>query len=140
MVVGSFHGHAHNRGCQVNWHPLHVKGMGHANFEGCERVFLSSNHLAPGTHHASTFHRHQAIEEHFAFWDEDKYAGIGLCLIFDTLQVLRAYLQVPFCLITVVKLSRRFSHFQRSFQRSAPDWPSVTLILRVICRMSGHTF
>jgi Kyakuja-Dileera-Zisupton transposase len=77
LVVGSFHGHAHNRACQLDWHPHHVTGMGRADFEGCERIFASSNALAPGTRHASSFHRHQAIEQHFAFWDEDKYAALS---------------------------------------------------------------
>jgi hypothetical protein len=106
MVVGSFYGHAHNRGCQVNWHPLYVKDIGHANFEGCERIFRFSNPLAPGTRHASKFRRQQAIEEHFAFWDEDKHAGLGLCLISDVLEALTVHPQVPFYLITIVKLSQ----------------------------------
>ena len=76
MVVGAFHGHAHNRGCQVNWHPLYVEGSGRADYEGCERIFLSSNNVAPTTWHASKFHRRQAYLEHFNFWDEDKYAAL----------------------------------------------------------------
>lgn len=48
--------------------------------EGCEHVFSSSNELARSTRHASPFHRHQAIEQHFSFWDEDKYAALSkLC-------------------------------------------------------------
>jgi hypothetical protein len=78
MIVGSFHGHAHNRGCQLDWHPLYVNGTGRADYEGCERVFHSSNDLASGTRHASKFHRLQAIEEHFKHWDEDKYAALGI--------------------------------------------------------------
>jgi hypothetical protein len=78
MMVGSFHGHAHNRGCQVNWHPLYVDGMGQANFEGCERVFGSSDNEARTTRHTSKFHRVQAIEEHFRHWDEDKYATLSM--------------------------------------------------------------
>jgi hypothetical protein len=81
MVVGSFHGHAHNRGCQVNWHPLYVKGSGRADYEGCERIFQASNNVAPTTRHASKFHRSQAIEEHFQFWDEDKYASLCWFLV-----------------------------------------------------------
>ncbi|KAI0245254.1 hypothetical protein BJV78DRAFT_1277468 [Lactifluus subvellereus] len=77
LIVGSFHGHAHNRACQLDWHPHYVTGMGWADFEGCERVFASSNALAPGTRHVSSFHHHQAIEQHFAFWDEDKYATLS---------------------------------------------------------------
>ncbi|KAI0259614.1 hypothetical protein BC834DRAFT_833181, partial [Gloeopeniophorella convolvens] len=77
MVVGSFHGHAHNRVCQLDWHPHHVPGMGRADFEGCERIFASSNALASGVRYATTFHRHQAIEQHFTFWDEEKYAALS---------------------------------------------------------------
>ncbi|TDL13895.1 hypothetical protein BD410DRAFT_696918, partial [Rickenella mellea] len=79
-VTGAFHGHSHNRGCQVDYHPLYVEGMGRADAEGCERVFSASNAVAAGTRHSSKFHRHQAIEEHFAFWDEDKYAALSAFL------------------------------------------------------------
>jgi hypothetical protein len=82
MIVSAFHGHAHNRGCQLNWHPLYVEGTGRADYEGCERIFHSSNDLAPGTRYATTFHRRQAIEEHFTHWDEDKYASQGLNYFF----------------------------------------------------------
>ena len=27
-VVPSFHGHAHNRGCQLHWHPMYREGVG----------------------------------------------------------------------------------------------------------------
>ena len=74
FMVGAFHGYAHERSCQLKWHPLYMKGMGHTEGEGCEHVFSSSNELACGTHHASWFHRHQAIDKHFKFWDQDKYA------------------------------------------------------------------
>ena len=77
LMVGAFHGHAHNRACQLEWHPLYIKGTGHSDGEGCEHVFASSNDLARGTRHASRFHRHQAIEEHFTFWDQDKYANLS---------------------------------------------------------------
>src|ERR1700733_10719313 len=77
LMVGAFHGHAHNRACQLEWHPLYIQGTGHSDGEGCEHVFASSNDLARGTRHASRFHRHQAIEEHFMFWDQDKYANLS---------------------------------------------------------------
>ncbi|TFK46287.1 hypothetical protein OE88DRAFT_1638591, partial [Heliocybe sulcata] len=74
FVVGAFHGHAHNRGCQLRWHPLYVTGAGRTDFEGCEHVFSSSNAIASRTRHASRFHRHQAIDEHYMFWNDDKYS------------------------------------------------------------------
>ena len=35
-VVPAFHSHAHNRGCQVHWHPLYVEGVGLEDFEECK--------------------------------------------------------------------------------------------------------
>ncbi|KAG1758477.1 hypothetical protein EDD22DRAFT_783884, partial [Suillus occidentalis] len=80
MMVGAFHGHAHNQRCQIDWHPMYIDGTGHTEGEGCEHVFSSSNELAHSTQHASPFHRHQAIEQYFSFWDEDKYAALSTFL------------------------------------------------------------
>ncbi|KAG1724776.1 hypothetical protein EDB19DRAFT_1897859 [Suillus lakei] len=76
MMVGVFHGHAHNQRCQLDWHPMYILGTGHTEGEGCEHIFSASNELARSTRHANHFHRHQAIEEHFAFWDANKYAAL----------------------------------------------------------------
>lgn len=76
-MVGAFHGHAHNRKCQLDWHPMYIPGTGHSEGEGCEHIFSASNALARGTRHASTFHRHQTIEQHFTFWNDDKYAALS---------------------------------------------------------------
>ncbi|KAG0706446.1 hypothetical protein DFH29DRAFT_872226 [Suillus ampliporus] len=80
MMVGAFHGHAYNRHCQLDWHPMYIDGTGHTEGEGCEHVFAFSNELARSTRHASAFHRHQTIEEHFSFWNEDKYAALSTFL------------------------------------------------------------
>ena len=77
-VVPAFHGHAHNRRCQVYWHPLFVHGVGMEDFEECERFFSKSNHLAPSTRFASEFHRCQQILQHFNHHDLDKYAESGM--------------------------------------------------------------
>ncbi|KAG1789934.1 uncharacterized protein HD556DRAFT_1243055 [Suillus plorans] len=77
LMVGAFHGHAHNRKCQLDWHPMYILGTGHTEGEGCEHIFSSSNELARSTRHASPFHRRQTIEEHFLFWDTDKYATLS---------------------------------------------------------------
>ncbi|TFY51701.1 hypothetical protein EVJ58_g10428, partial [Rhodofomes roseus] len=76
-IVPAFHGHGHNRGCQVHWHPRYFIGAGKEDFEGCERLFSASNHLASGTRLASAFHRHQAIVEFFSHWDDSKHAESG---------------------------------------------------------------
>lgn len=102
MVVGAFHGHTHNRGCQVNWHPLYVD-VGHSNFEGCECIFRKSNFVAPTTRHSSKFHRHQAIEEHMQFWDEDKYAALCLSVLCVAFSLLTTILQQPTCGTTIMR-------------------------------------
>lgn len=78
FVVPTFHGHAHNRVCQLKWHPLYLKVLGLEDFECCERIFSFSNHLASCTRHSSKFHRHQGIEEHIQYWAELKYSNLGM--------------------------------------------------------------
>ncbi|KAG9310199.1 hypothetical protein JVU11DRAFT_9839 [Chiua virens] len=78
LMVGAFHGHAHNRQCQLKWHPMYIPGTGHTEGEGCEHVFSASNALA------------RAIEEHFAFWDADKYAVLSSFLRNHYHEVLKA--------------------------------------------------
>jgi hypothetical protein len=62
-LVGSFHGHAHNRLCQLSYLATYVKGMGLEDLEGCERFFSKSNALASSLRYASIFHRQQKIIE-----------------------------------------------------------------------------
>lgn len=76
-VVPAFHGHAHNRFCQVHWHPIYVEGVGMEDFEECERTFACSNELASVTRLASPYHRQQHIDEHFHFHDLEKHASSG---------------------------------------------------------------
>ncbi|KAJ2930481.1 hypothetical protein H1R20_g6616, partial [Candolleomyces eurysporus] len=63
-LVGAFHGHAHNRLCQLSNLATYVKGMGLEDLEGCERFFSKSNLLANLVRHASVFHRQQRIVEY----------------------------------------------------------------------------
>jgi len=44
--------------------------------------------LAPGTRLATPFHRHQQIEEHFNFHDEDKHAASGTFILRNYRQAL----------------------------------------------------
>ncbi|KAF9032731.1 hypothetical protein BJ165DRAFT_1357760 [Panaeolus papilionaceus] len=76
-VVLSFHGHAHNRTCQLQWHPMYTEGVGLEDFEECERTFSKSNELASVTHLATLFHCQQHIDEHYRFHNEDKHAASG---------------------------------------------------------------
>ncbi|EMD35111.1 hypothetical protein CERSUDRAFT_25658, partial [Gelatoporia subvermispora B] len=63
-VVPAFHGHGHNCGCQINWHPLYMIGIGKEDFKGCKRLFSLSNALAACTRLSSKSHRKQALQ-HF---------------------------------------------------------------------------
>ncbi|KAF9035755.1 hypothetical protein BJ165DRAFT_1533241 [Panaeolus papilionaceus] len=76
-VVPSFHGHTHNRTCQLQWHPMYTEGVGLEDFEECERTFSKSNELASVTRLATPFHRQQHIDKHYRFHDEDKHAASG---------------------------------------------------------------
>ncbi|KAG2108471.1 uncharacterized protein F5147DRAFT_745761 [Suillus discolor] len=76
-MVGTFHSHAHNHKCQLVWHPMYILGTGHSEGEGCKHIFSASNELTRSTRHASPFHWHQTIKEHFAFWNADKYAVLS---------------------------------------------------------------
>ncbi|KIK13833.1 hypothetical protein PISMIDRAFT_118100 [Pisolithus microcarpus 441] len=89
-MVGAFHGHAHNCMCQLDWHPQYIQGTGHTEGEGCEHIFAASNELARSTRHATLFHRHQAIEQHFAFWDANKYAALSKYLRVHFEEMVRA--------------------------------------------------
>lgn len=82
FCVGSFHGHAHCRLCQLDWHPLYINGCGLEDFETCEHCFSESNLVAGPTRHASTFHRRQTILNHFKRWNVDKYAEISMFGLF----------------------------------------------------------
>lgn len=79
-LVGSFHGHAHNRLCQLRYLALYVEGMGLEDLEGCERFFSRSNGLAKSCRFASRFHRQQEITTYAKHFDSfETYANLGRC-------------------------------------------------------------
>ncbi|KAJ6564784.1 hypothetical protein B0H19DRAFT_1209940 [Mycena capillaripes] len=80
-LIGSFHGHGHNRRCQTKNLTTYVKGVGLESLEGCEAYFSKSNALAATTRHASRFHRQQAIANYMKHTD-----------VFDTYQSLSSVL------------------------------------------------
>ncbi|KAG7100125.1 hypothetical protein E1B28_001905 [Marasmius oreades] len=88
-VVPAFHSHAHNRKCQTCWHPQYIPGVGLTDFEDCERMFSLSNNLASTTCLANSFHRRQAIIEHFYFQDEDKHTASGNLIYENYCQALK---------------------------------------------------
>ncbi|KAJ6524705.1 hypothetical protein DFH09DRAFT_937089 [Mycena vulgaris] len=77
-LVGSFHGHAHNRLCQLRFLATYVEGMGLEDLEGCERFFSRSNGLAKSCRYTSRFHRQQEITTYVKQFDSfETYANLG---------------------------------------------------------------
>ncbi|KAJ3884618.1 hypothetical protein GG344DRAFT_71193 [Lentinula edodes] len=63
-AVGTMHGYAHERACQLNFLLLYQTGAGLEDGETSEQYFSKSNSLASATRHASIFHRRQMITEY----------------------------------------------------------------------------
>lgn len=77
-LVGSFHGHAHNRLCQLSFLATYVEGMGLEDLEGCERYFSRSNGLAKSCRYANRFHRQQEISTYAKQFDAfETYANLS---------------------------------------------------------------
>jgi hypothetical protein len=81
LVVNAFHGHAHNRLCQLKNHLIYSTGVGLEDLETCERVFASSNAAARLVWHASYFHWLQFIDLHYDQWDQDKYLELSMFIL-----------------------------------------------------------
>ena len=69
VLVGSFHGHAHNHLCQLSFLAMYVKGMGLEDLKGCKHFFSKLNALASSLRYASRFHRQQKIIEFMKHMD-----------------------------------------------------------------------
>ncbi|KAJ7893241.1 hypothetical protein B0H13DRAFT_1886386 [Mycena leptocephala] len=88
-LVGAFHGHAHNRLCQLLFLARYVLGMGLEDLEGCERFFSRSNAMAGSVQYASVFHRLQTLSTYFAHSDtHDTYANLTKFLVDNYWQAL----------------------------------------------------
>ncbi|KAG1784879.1 uncharacterized protein HD556DRAFT_1435328 [Suillus plorans] len=89
-LVGAFHGHAHQRLCQLDHLATYVDGLGLEDLEGCERTFSKSNALASSVRYASVFHRRQAIAHYFEHNDDyEIYANLSTFLYNNYKQALR---------------------------------------------------
>jgi hypothetical protein len=81
-LVGLFHGHAHNRICQLQNLGTYIKGLGLKDLEGCEQLFSKLNALVSGNRYSSHFHQHQALSSYFAHLDHiDTYAQLSDFLV-----------------------------------------------------------
>ncbi|KAJ7664009.1 hypothetical protein DFH06DRAFT_1268637 [Mycena polygramma] len=80
-LVGAWHGHAHNRRCQLTNLTTYVEGVGLEDLEGCESFFSKSNALAATTRYATRFHRQQAITTYLKHTDTfDTYQSLSLVI------------------------------------------------------------
>ncbi|KAJ7605703.1 hypothetical protein DFH06DRAFT_921037, partial [Mycena polygramma] len=88
-LVGAFHGHAHNRLCQLKYLVTYLKGLGLEDLEGCERFFSKSNALSRSVRYASVFHRRQSIATYLAHVDTfEMYANLSNFLVNNYKQAL----------------------------------------------------
>ncbi|KAI6020725.1 hypothetical protein BKA83DRAFT_4464456 [Pisolithus microcarpus] len=88
-LVNAFHGHAHNRLCQLDNLTTYVEGLRLEDLEGCECTFSKSNALALSTRYVSIFHRRQAIVCYFEHNDEmEVYANLMKFLLNNYKQAL----------------------------------------------------
>ncbi|KAJ7921642.1 hypothetical protein B0H13DRAFT_1604343 [Mycena leptocephala] len=88
-LVGAFHGHAHNRMCQLRFLTTYIRGLGLEDLEGCERFFSKSNALSRSTRYASVFHRRQSIATYMAHVDNfETYANLSKFLVNNYRQAL----------------------------------------------------
>lgn len=77
-LVNAFHGHAHNRLCQLRFRATYTKGLGIEDLEGCERFLSKSNGLAGSVRYASVFHRQQEILSYLEHMDTfETYANLS---------------------------------------------------------------
>ncbi|KAF8150127.1 hypothetical protein B0H34DRAFT_757442 [Crassisporium funariophilum] len=88
-LVGTFHGHAHNRLCQSRFLAIYVAGLGLEDLEGCERCFAKSNALASSIRYMSVYHCRQAIWEYFRHTDKfETYQNLSTFLLNNYKQAL----------------------------------------------------
>ncbi|KAI0058310.1 hypothetical protein BV25DRAFT_1872035 [Artomyces pyxidatus] len=95
-LVGAFHGHAHNRLCQLRYLAVYTEGLGLEDLEGGERIFSKSNPLARSLRYASVFHRRQAIVTYFEHSDTfETYQNLTTFLLNNYKQALEILASAP---------------------------------------------
>ncbi|KAJ3890688.1 hypothetical protein GG344DRAFT_48941, partial [Lentinula edodes] len=88
-VIGTMHGYAHERACQLVFLMLYIVGVGLEDGEGCERYFSVTNSLAPITRYQSIFHRRQSIAEFAYYHDLQTYSNLSKFIYGNYKQALR---------------------------------------------------
>ncbi|KZT50420.1 hypothetical protein CALCODRAFT_418002, partial [Calocera cornea HHB12733] len=77
FYVGAFHGYAHNRKCQLEFHPRIQCTAGLEDFETNEWIFSRQNGTAHLFRYASRFHRHMTLHLFWEQWDHDRRAVLA---------------------------------------------------------------
>jgi hypothetical protein len=108
VAVDAFHGHAHNRLCQLSNHPLFLKGFGLEDLATCERIFAGTNPATRLIRHASHFHWLQFLDLQMDQWDKDKYLELSKCYYFLIFFLLIQSTQVNFFSITINRQSQSY--------------------------------
>ena len=129
VIVNAFHGWAHNRLCQLKYHPLYRRGLGLEDLETLERVFLSSNSIACTILHTTQFHWSQYVDFHFQQWDADKYQELGKSTYHAICSVLIYVKQELLFWITINKHWKSSKTLSLNLRHSRPAfrWPTSTL-------------
>ncbi|KAH7878911.1 uncharacterized protein C8R40DRAFT_1037146 [Lentinula edodes] len=95
-AVGTMHGYAHERACQLNFLLLYQSGAGLEDGETSEQCFSKSNSLASATRHASIFHRRQMITEYAYHTDNfETYGNLSKFLRNHYIQALEILRTAP---------------------------------------------
>ncbi|KAF9522751.1 hypothetical protein CPB83DRAFT_871878 [Crepidotus variabilis] len=58
-----------------------AEGVGKCDCEGCERFWAGHNALSNATKTQGPGSRQDVLDDHFSFWNWEKYAGLGLTLL-----------------------------------------------------------
>ncbi|KAK0478992.1 hypothetical protein IW261DRAFT_1551567 [Armillaria novae-zelandiae] len=95
ILVGLFHGHAHNRLCQLCNLGTYLTGLGLEDLETLEHFFSKSNALAAGVRYASRFHRRQQITcylKHIDHCESFEHLSSFLCNNYwQALEIIESY-------------------------------------------------
>ncbi|KAI0039816.1 hypothetical protein FA95DRAFT_1503682 [Auriscalpium vulgare] len=105
LLVNAFHGYAHNRACQLKFHPLYRFGIGIEDLETCERIFSWLNIVARNIRHASLYHWRLFLHICLKQWDEDRYANLSKFLLDNYRQSLATIQEYEYELTAFQKLT-----------------------------------
>lgn len=104
-LVDAFHGHTHQRLCQLSNLATYKTGLGLEDLGMCERAFSHSNPMAGVTHYMSKFHRMQAIVQHFQNMDDlENYRNMSKSMYKPTSFIYLTSFKRPFCITITSKL------------------------------------